>query len=167
MLKAIVLVDKNWGIGYQNHLLVSIPADTRFFQKMTLGKTVVMGHHTLLGLPGGGPLPGRRNIVLSHMPELTVRGAEVVHSTDELLELLGGNTDDVFVAGGGEVYRQLLPLCDTAYVTFVDMEYTADCQFPDLDQMPDWTMTEESEEQTCFDMEYTFRTYKKIKGGAQ
>ena len=69
--------------------------------------------------------------------------------------------EDIFVVGGGSVYELLLPYCDTVYVTRIDMEYQADTFFLDLDQDPAWELTEESEEQTCFDIEYRFTVYKK------
>lgn len=83
-MKAILSADKNWGIGCQNKLLIQIPSDMKFFREKTAGRTVVMGRKTLESLPGGQPLKNRRNIVLTKNPEFTVRGAEVVHSAEEL-----------------------------------------------------------------------------------
>ena len=87
----------------------------------------------------------------------------MVHSPEELLKLLEGSPlEDVYVIGGGEVYRLLLPYCDTVYVTKIDFAYQADTFFPNLDESPEWELAEESEEQTCFDIEFTFRTYRRI-----
>ena len=142
-MNVIVAADKNWGIGKNNQLLVSIPADMKFFRETTMGKVVVMGRKTLATLPAGQPLKGRTNIILSRDPEWTVRGATVVHSIKELMEVLKPyEDDDIYVAGGGEIYRQLLPYCDTAYVTRIDMTYQADTFFEDLDESPDWEMVE-------------------------
>ena len=161
-LRAILCADQNWGIGYQNSLLIQIPSDMRFFREKTLGNIVVMGRKTLESLPGGRPLPDRDNIILSRDPALRVRGAAVVHEIEELLSLLSDvDPDRVYVMGGAEVYRQLLPYCDTVYVTKVNYAYRADAFFPDLDQDENWILTEESEEQTCFDIDFTFRTYQK------
>jgi dihydrofolate reductase len=161
-LRAILCADKNWGIGKNNKLLVSIPADMRFFRDTTTGHVVVMGRKTLESFPGGKPLKNRTNLVLSGNPNYKVQGAETVHSAEELLETLKEyDTDDVYVIGGAAVYRLLLPYCDTVYVTRVEMEYSADTWFPNLDEMPDWEKTEESEEQTYFDVEYTFCTYRR------
>ena len=163
-MRAIVNADKNWGIGFQNQLLVHIPSDMRFFREKTTGNVVVMGRKTLESLPGGRPLADRDNIVLSRDPALKVKGAAVVHSVEELQQLLADiDTDRVYVIGGADIYRLLLPYCDTAFVTRVDYAYQADAFFPDLDAMPEWEMTEESEEQTCHDMEFTFRTYRRVK----
>ena len=113
-MKAILSADRKWGLGYQGRLLVSIPSDLRFFRETTMGHVVVMGRKTLATLPAGQPLKGRTNIILSRDPEWTVRGATVVHSIKELMEVLKPyEDDDIYVAGGGEIYRQLLPYCDT------------------------------------------------------
>ena len=83
-----------------------------------------------------------------------MKGAILVHSEEELLEELKKyEEDDIFVIGGGSVYEMMLPYCNTVYVTKIDFAYQADTYFPNLDEMPEWEMTEESEEQTCFDIE--------------
>ena len=161
-MKAILCADRNWGIGWQNGLLIHIPSDMRFFREKTTGNIVVMGRKTLESLPGGRPLPDRDNIIFSRDKNLKVKGAAVVHDPEELQQLLTDvDTDRVYVIGGEQIYRLLLPYCDTVYVTKVDYAYQADAFFPDLDSMPEWELTEESEEQTCFDIEFTFRTYKR------
>ena len=161
-MKAILSADRNWGIGYQNKLLVSIPSDMRFFREMTEGKVIVMGRKTLESFPNGLPLKKRINIVLTHDRSYQVKDAVIVHDKEELLgELKKYREDDVFVVGGGSVYELLLPYCDTAYVTRIDMAYQADTFFPDLDQDPEWELTEESDEQTCFDIEFTFTVYRR------
>ena len=161
-MKAILSADRNWGIGYQNKLLVSIPSDMRFFREMTEGKVIVMGRKTLESFSNGLPLKKRINIVLTHDRSYQVKDAVIVHDKEELLEELKKyREDDVFVVGGGSVYELLLPYCDTAYVTRIDMAYQADTFFPDLDQDPEWELTEESDEQTCFDIEFTFTVYRR------
>lgn len=161
-MKAILAADKNWGIGYNNHLLVSIPSDMKFFRQTTTGKVVVMGRKTLESFPNGMPLKNRTNIVLSGNQNYQVKDAVVVHSEDELMEELEKyDTDDIFVVGGESVYRMMLPHCDTVYVTKIDRAFQADTFFPDLDEMDEWVMTEESEEQTCFDLEFCFTKYER------
>ena len=123
-MKAILAADKNWGIGYNNHLLVSIPSDMKFFRQTTTGKVVVMGRKTLESFPNGMPLKNRTNIVLTGNQNYQVKDAIVVHSEDELMEELKKyDTDDVYVIGGESVYRMMLPYCDTAYVTKIDGGY--------------------------------------------
>ena len=161
-MKMIVAVDKNWGIGKNNDLLVSIPADMKMFRTETSGKVVVMGRKTLESFPGGLPLKNRTNIVLSGNPDYQVKGAIVVHSLPELLEEIKKYPkDQVYCIGGDSVYKMLLPYCDTAQVTKIDFAYEADRYFPNLDEMPQWQVAAESEEQTYFDLEYRFVRYER------
>lgn len=161
-MKAILSADKNWGIGYQNRLLARIPSDMEFFRETTTGNVVVMGRKTLESFPNGMPLKNRTNIVLTGNPEYDVKDAVIVHSQEELLEELKKyDTDHVYIIGGESVYRMMLPYCDTVYVTKIDRAFQADTFFPDLDEMDEWVMTEESEEQTCFDLEFTFTKYER------
>jgi len=161
-MKLIVAVDRNWAIGRKNSLLVSIPSDMKFFRETTMHKVIVMGRKTLESFPGGRALPGRTNIVLSNRPDYEAGSATVVHSPEELLEVLKEyDPEDVYVIGGGSIYRQLLPYCDTAFVTKIDHAYEADTYFPNLDEHPDWELTGISEEQTYFDLEYRFLKYER------
>ena len=161
-MNLIVAVDQNWAIGNKNELLVSIPMDKKFFREMTTGKVVVMGRKTLESFPNGLPLPNRSNIVLTRNLNYKVKGAIFVHSMQELTEELKKyDTKDVYVIGGGEVYEQLLPYCDTAHVTKIAHVYTADTYISDLDKSTDWEITGESDEQTYFDLEYYFLRYER------
>lgn len=163
-MRLIVAVDKNWAIGYQNKLLVRIPADQRFFRNETTHKAVIMGRKTLESFPGGVPLKDRLNVVITSDTNYKINDAVVVNSIEEALEEVKSyNTKDVYVIGGESIYRQMLHLCDTAYVTKIDYEYKADAYFPDLDDMDDWHLTEESEEQTYHDLIYTFCKYERKK----
>lgn len=161
-MNLIVAVDKNWGIGKDNKLLVSIPADMKFFREETMNKVVVMGRKTLESFPNGLPLKGRTNIVLTRDRNYQVKDAVLVHSVEELMdELRKYDTGEVYVIGGDSVYKLLLPYCDIAHVTKIDYEYEADSFFPNLDEMPEWEVTASSEEQTYFDLEYAFVKYTK------
>lgn len=161
-MKMIVAVDKNWGIGANNKLLVSIPADMKFFRQETSGKVVVMGRKTLESFPGGLPLKNRTNVVLTRDAGYQAKGAVIVHSIPELLEELKKYEDDqIYVIGGGSIYREMLPYCDTVLVTRIDYAFAADTYFPDLDKLPEWEITENSEEQTYFDLEYAFYKYER------
>ena len=161
-MKCIVAVDSNWAIGKNNKLLVSIPADMRFFKEQTMCKVVIMGRATLESFPGGKPLKGRVNIVVTRDPKYYVPDAIIVHSVKEAAKAAADYpADDVFVIGGASIYRQFLPLCDTAYVTKIDYAYESDTAFPDLDADPEWALTEESEEQTYFDLLYVFDIYRR------
>lgn len=161
-MKAILCADKNWAIGKNGKSLVSIPADLRFFREKTIGHVVVMGRKTLESLPGRRPLDGRTNIVLTKNPSLQVPGAVVVHSKEELLkELEPYQDDEIYIIGGAKVYALMLPYCDEVFVTMVNYAYSADTWFTNMDFLPEWSLEEESEEQTCFNIEYTFRTYRR------
>ena len=108
-MKCIAAVDRNWAIGKNNKLLVSIPADMRFFKEHTMGKTVIMGRATLESFPGGKPLKGRVNIVVTRDPKYYVPDAIVVHSVKEAAEVASRYpADDVYVIGGASIYRQFL-----------------------------------------------------------
>ena len=162
-MKAIVAADRNWGIGYQNRLLVSIPSDMKFFRETTTGKVIVMGRKTLESFPNGLPLKNRTNIVLTANKDYAVKDAIIVHSEKELLEELKKyDTDEIYVIGGESVYRMMLPYLDTIYVTKIDHAFQADTFFPDLDQDPQWQMTKISDEQTYFDLEYVFTIYERV-----
>ncbi len=161
-MNMIVAVDKHWGIGNEGQLLVSIPADHRFFRSVTIGKTVVFGRKTMETFPGGRALADRRNIVLTKRPDFTAPNTEAVHSIEELLELLKDvPTEDVYIIGGASVYKQLLPYCDLIHVTKIDESYKADAHFPDLDSMEEFEITADSDEQSYFDLTYRFLKYER------
>lgn len=164
-MNCIVAVDKNWGIGKDNKLLVSIPADMKFFREKTQeGGVIILGRKTLETFPGGQPLKNRINIVITRNKDYNVKGATVVHSIDEALKAVEEyNSENVYVIGGDSIYKQMLPYCDTAYVTRIDYAYAADAYFPNLDEDEAWELTGESEEQTYFDLEYTFTKYERVK----
>lgn len=163
-MNLIVAVDENWAIGNKNELLISIPADHKFFRQETTGKVVVLGRKTLETFPQGLPLKNRTNIIMSTNRNYQVKDAVVVHDLEELLAELSKYADqDVYVVGGESIYRLLLPYCDTAHVTKIDHAYEADAYFPNLDEMPEWRITADSEEQTYFDITYHFLKYERVK----
>lgn len=142
---AILHCDKEWGIGKKNSLMFSIPADMKFFRETTSGKTVVMGSNTLLSFPGGKPLKNRNNIVLWPGGEKR-EDCTVVESLDELFEKIKKYPgDEVYIIGGAMMYRTMLPYCSKVYITKVDAVGHADTFFENLDEHPDFTLTEESE----------------------
>ena len=163
-MNIIVSVDKKWGIGNKGKLLVSIPRDKKLFREETTGKVIIMGHNTLLSLPGSQPLAGRKNIVLSRDKSLSIKGATVLNSVDACIDYLKKNNikdSDVFVIGGESVYNDFLPYCDVAHITYIDYEYEADRHFLNLDISNEWSLVLETEEETYFDIPYTFRLYKR------
>ena len=168
-MKLVVAVDRNFAIGYKGDLLARVRADLKNFSKLTTGHTVVLGSNTLATFPGGKILKNRTNIVLHPDPDYRPEGAIVAHSLEELFEILKSfDTDDVFVIGGASIYRQLLPYCDTAYVTKFEKSYEYDAAIPDLDQDPSWhcveegpLMTSDPATDTEEGLNFRFTIYKK------
>lgn len=162
-MKAIVCVDKNWGIGNADSLLFHIPEDMAFFKSKTIGNIVVMGLATFLSLPGQKALPDRVNIVLSNDENWSAPGVIVCRSIDELFEVLRRyDSNIVYLCGGASVYAQLLPYCDTAYVTKVDAEKPADKFFPNLDNDENWVLARQKEGEGHKGITYRFTTYKSV-----
>ncbi len=161
-MNLIAAVDQNWAIGHENRLLVRIPADQKMFRQETSGKVVLMGRKTLESFPNGLPLKNRTNIVLTRDMSYQPDGVKIVHSVEEALEAVSAYPpEDVYCIGGDSVYRQMLPYCDTAYITKIDFAYEADAWFPDLDKDLAWSLVSESEEQTYFDLEYRYLKYER------
>lgn len=160
-MKLIVAVDQENNIGYKGNLLFHIKDDMKYFRKETLGKTVVMGRKTLESFPGRSPLKDRSNIVLSRDNSYNPDGCTVVHSVDELMSLISGfDSDSVYVIGGAEIYRLLLPYCNTALITKVyKTVQSADKKFPDLGTS--WILSEESPLYNDGNLSYKFLKYVK------
>lgn len=143
-MNIILAADRNWAIGKDNDLLIHLPGDLKYFKKMTTGKTVIMGRKTLESLPGGKPLPNRRNIILTRSVDFQVSGAEVLNSVEDVLHLIkSGNlkSDEAFVIGGADIYKQMMPYCDKFYITKIEAELPADRYFVDLDEVNDLKIT--------------------------
>ena len=158
-MNVIVAVDENWGIGKGGDQLVYISEDLKRFKALTMGHPVILGRKTLATFPGGRPLKGRRNLILSRSPGFAPEGAEVYPDLDALL---GAAPEDSFVIGGASVYRALLDRCATAYVTKIEAAFpAADCWFPDLDSRPEWRVAEESGPQEENGVSFRYVTYQR------
>ena len=157
-MKAIVAVDKKWGIGKQNGLLFDIPEDMKFFRQKTAGKTVCMGYNTLLSFPNSKPLKNRVNIVLA--PQGVNRDdCIIVYTLEELSKELS-RFEDVFVIGGAMFYKTMLPYCEEVYVTKVNADGDATVFYPNLDELDNFEMVYEGEPLISNDLEIKFTTYK-------
>ena len=155
----IVAVDRNWAIGRGGDQLVYLSQDLKRFKALTTGHPVILGRKTLATFPGGRPLKGRRNLILSRSPGFAPAGAEVYPDQDALL---GAAPEDSFVIGGASVYRALLDRCATAYVTKIEAAFpAADCWFPDLDSRPEWRVAEESGPQEENGVSFRYVTYQR------
>lgn len=159
-MKAIVAVDKNWGIGKKNGLLFSLPEDMKFFRETTLNKVCVMGYNTLLSFPDSKPLKNRVNIVLA--PETVNRDDVIVtHSLEELSATLKNYSgSDVFVIGGAMFYKTMLPYCEQILVTKVDADGGAEVFYPNLDADKRFTLVSESETINTNGYDIKFTVYK-------
>lgn len=136
----IVAVYDNWGIGCCGTQPVALSEDRKFFRQTTKGAMVITGRKTLEDFPGGKPLPGRHNVVLSRQ-NIAPEGFTVCHSPAEVLAL-AAQAQRTFVIGGGSVYAQMLPYCQNAYVTKVHTSVECDTYFPNLDEDPHWELSE-------------------------
>ena len=136
----IVAVYDDWGIGADGTQQVALSVDRKFFRETTRGATVIAGRRTVEDFPGKKPLPYRHNILLTRQGG-DFPGFTVCHSPEEAVAA-AGDDEKVFVIGGGTVYRQMLPLCDRAYITKVHLTPVSDTFFPNLDEEEDWKMTE-------------------------
>ncbi len=159
MIRAIVHADEQWGIGINNDMMFSLPKDMKFFRETTTGHVVVMGGNTLRSFPNGKPLKNRVNIVISRGQ---VRDdCIIVRTMDELkLEMKKRENEDIYVIGGGAIYRELLPYCEEVYVTKVAAVGGADVFFPNLDELPEFSCIYESEPQDDNGHTIKFVTYK-------
>ena len=158
-MNLIVAVDENWAIGKGGDQLVYIRADLKRFKELTTGHPVILGRKTLATFPGGRPLKGRRNLILSATAGYEVEGAEVFADVDGLL---AAAPEDAFVIGGESVYRALLDRCDTAYVTKIQAAFPADRYFPDLDAHPDWEAAEQDEPLEEDGIRFQYVTYRRV-----
>ena len=157
-LNAIAAVYSDWGIGENGTQPVVIREDRRHFRQVTDGAAVIVGRKTLSDFPGGRPLKGRTNIVLSGS-SLAVEGAEVVHSLDEAIAA-AQRCEKVFVIGGESVYRQFLPYIRQIYITKINAHPHCDAFFPDLDKDGHWHITEDSGELDQDGIKYRFMVYR-------
>lgn len=162
MIRAIVHADREWGIGKDNDMMFSLPKDMKFFRETTMGHTVVMGGNTLRSFPNGKPLKNRINIVLSRGQ---VRDdCVIVRSYEELFEeLKKRKNEEIFVIGGGEVYKALLPYCDEALVTKVDAVGGASVFFPNLDECSEFSLVYEGEPMEDNGYTIRFTTYRNLQ----
>lgn len=136
----IVAVYDDWGIGCCGTQPVALSADRKFFRETTRGATVIAGRKTVADFPGQKPLPGRKNILLTRQ-DMALDGFVVCHSPEEAAELTKRDAR-VFVIGGGSIYKQMLPMCEKAYVTKVHACPKSDTYFPDLDKDTAWELQE-------------------------
>lgn len=158
-MDAIVAVYSDWGIGADGTQPVVLKADRQHFVELTRGKTVIVGRRTLADFPGGRPLKGRRNIVLTRQ-EISIDGAEIAHSAQEAAEMCGA---DAMVLGGQSVFRDMMQYIDRVFVTKINSCPNSDSYFENLDEAAAWRIERQSEILREGDIEYRFICYERIK----
>ena len=160
MISIIVAVSEDWGIGKDNELLWHISEDLKRFKRLTIGKTVLMGKKTWESLPRK-PLTGRKNIVLTDDIQESIESAVTAYSIEDALSKCSPD-EEVFVIGGGSIYRQFMPIADQLFITHVHKKAPADIYFPEID-LNIWKITEKEEFKTDDDIgiPYTYAIYER------
>ena len=156
-LSAIVAMAANRCIGLGNALPWRLPADLKRFKQLTLGHTLVMGRRTYESI--GRPLPGRTTVVVTRQSGYAPEGVRVAHSLEQALALAEG--DEVFIAGGADLYRQTLGTVDRLYLTRIERDYAGDTFFPEVD-LSGWRLvSEEHHPATPSEPPFSFLTYER------
>ena len=158
-MELIVAVYEDWGIGRDGTQPIALSADRKFFRETTRGAMVIAGRRTIEDFPGKKPLPGRVNIALTRSGA-EIPGFTVCGSSEEAVEL-SKTAQRAFVIGGGSVYRQLLPYCDTAYITKVHCTIDCDTWFPNLDEDAQWYLAETLQSGEENGISYEMLLYKR------
>ena len=162
MISAIVAVDNNWGIGFNGNLLEHIPEDLKYFKELTSGHCVMMGRKTWDSLPKK-PLPNRKNYIISNSQPAILGDNTIRFQMDDAITFLNYVWEDVFIIGGGVIYKELLPYCDRVYVTKIFKDYDqVDTYFPNLDKSNEWAPAMQSALHTYEDLTYQFWEYDRI-----
>ncbi|MCL1067148.1 dihydrofolate reductase [Shewanella olleyana] len=153
----IAAMANNRVIGKDNKMPWHLPEDLKHFKAMTLGKPVVMGRKTFESI--GRPLPGRHNIVITRQDDYQPEGVSCVNSFEAAKELVKG-CDELVVIGGGQLYKEILPVADTLYLTFIELTVDGDTFFPEWDD-GSWKLTEKVVEINESQLQYSFNTLVK------
>ncbi|MCF7519920.1 type 3 dihydrofolate reductase [Pseudoalteromonas sp. L21] len=143
-ISMIAAMANNRIIGQDNQMPWHLPADLQHFKQVTMAKPVIMGRKTFESI--GRPLPGRQNIIISRNAQYKAEGIEVVTSPEAALALVKGE-DEVMIIGGGNIYQQFLAQAERLYLTFIDLDVEGDTQFPDYENVADWTIVEQEQKQ--------------------
>ncbi len=135
MISFIVAMDRNHVIGFNNQMPWHLPNDLKFFKETTTGNTIVMGRKTFESI--GRVLPNRKHIVLTKSNNNFPDEVEVVQDIESIIQLSESNDEELFVIGGGNIFKQLLPYADKLYVTLINETFEGDVFFPNI-SMEEW-----------------------------
>lgn len=155
LVSLIVAASENNAIGKDNHLMWHLPADMKFFKNTTWGFPVIMGRKTFVEL-GSKPLPGRQNIVITRQKDWKAEGVVVVNKLDDAMFVArDADTKEIFIIGGGEIYKEAMPKANRIYMTRVHATLEGDTYFPAFDEKK-WTLTSAREVKADDKHEYAF-----------
>jgi dihydrofolate reductase len=161
MISLLVAMDKNQLIGKDNDLPWRLPADLAYFKRVTMGHPIIMGRKTYDSI--GRPLPGRENIIVTRDTSYEAEGCKVIHSIEEIVKMNEQTDQELFVIGGAEIFKEILPHSDRLYITEINEVFDGDTYFPAFDKA-EWKVI--SKEQGIKDeknpYDYTFLVYEKI-----
>jgi dihydrofolate reductase len=155
IVSIIAAMADNRVIGRDNEIPWNLPADMRRFRSITMGHPVIMGRKTFESI--GRPLPGRKTVILTRHPDYRAEGCVVVHSLRDAFQECA-DADEVFICGGGELYREALPLASRIYLTVVHREVAGDTFFPEI---PDEFSETAREDRTENMLSFTFILYQR------
>ena len=155
----VVAVSENNGIGKGNQLPWHLPNDLKLFKKVTMGGTMIMGRKTFESI--GKPLPGRETIVITTQPDFKADGCTIAYSLQDSIDK-SSNRSEVFIVGGGELFKQALPLTHTLYLTRVHHHIDADVFFPEVN-LNGWNVESEEPHQVDEKHKYAYTFYKLVR----
>lgn len=160
MISLIAAVSRNNIIGNDNQLLWHLPADLKHFKNVTSGHTIIMGRKTFESI--GKALPHRRNIVVTHQDTFAAPGCEVMTGLQEAIDACR-KEKEVFIIGGAEIYRQVLPAADKIYLTRIYKDFEGDTKFPELN-FSEWRLTKylRHHADAQNEYEYSFSEYERL-----
>ena len=158
-LSIIAAMDRNRVLGLNDDIPWHIPHDLKRFKRLTSGHTIIMGRKTFESL--SGPLPKRRNIIITSREDYSPPGVKVVKSIEDAIRIADRKQEN-FVAGGANIYEQFLPLADKLYLTHIDAAFEGDTYFPEID-WSQWNLVEEEHHLTEDEKKipFTYRTYER------
>lgn len=161
-MNCIVVADMNWAIGKDNGLLAHLPGDLKYYKEKTFGKVIVIGRKTLESFPGGKPLPGRTNLVLTGNPDYKNENCIVCCGMDALEKAMAQyDNEDIFVSGGAMIYDMMLDRCDKVFVTKIFSTFEADRYFRNMDEDENFVLTWESDVMEENGLSYKFTLYER------
>lgn len=160
MISLLVAMDNNRLIGRDNDLPWHLPADLAYFKRVTMGKAIIMGRKTFESI--GRPLPGRENIIITRNIEFKADGCKVIHSVEEILEM-NQYDKELFIIGGAEIFKEILPHADRLYITEIDAIFSGDTFFPEFSSK-EWkeSSSEKGPRDEKNPYDYDFVVYERV-----